>query len=137
MSAKRREQEAKQAVKDLQRTIDQVRAGIETGNTKSKKRPTSPTPLPVTFDEKIRKQQIENDNIEKDQKLKETTLRILFFFLTFETIIIFVLAFFQGFKVGGFQLEEWSFRVVIAGTLSQIAAMLVIAVKNLFPAKDS
>lgn len=122
-------------MKELQQTISQVRAELETGDVQFGSRHPSPTSLPVTIDEKIRKQQIENDNIEKDQRLKETTLRILFFFLTFETIIIFVLAFFQGFYAGGFHLEEWSFRLVIAGTLSQIAAMLIIAVKNLFPTK--
>jgi hypothetical protein len=135
MSSKQRELRTKRAVKELQETISQARAELETGDVQFDSRRTSPTPLPVTLDEKIRKQQIENDNIEKDQRLKETTLRILFFFLTFETIIIFVLAFFQGFHAGGFQLEEWSFRLVIAGTLSQIAAMLIIAVKNLFPTK--
>lgn len=135
MSSKQRELQTKRAVRELQQTISQARAELETGDIQFSGRSTSPTSLPVTIDEKIRKQQIENDNIEKDQRLKETTLRILFFFLTFETIIIFVLAFFQGFQAGGFHLEEWSFRLVIAGTLSQIAAMLVIAVKNLFPSK--
>lgn len=135
MSNKQRELQTKRAVKELQRTISQARAELETGDVRFSNRPASPTSLPVTIDEKIRKQQIENDNIEKDQRLKEATLRILFFFLTFETIIIFVLAFFQGFATGGFHLEEWSFRLVIAGTLSQIAAMLIIAVKNLFPTK--
>lgn len=135
MSNKQRELQTKRAVKELQRTISQARAELETGDVRFSNRPASPTSLPVTIDEKIRKQQIENDNIEKDQRLKEATLRILFFFLTFETIIIFVLAFFQGFTTGGFHLEEWSFRLVIAGTLSQIAAMLIIAVKNLFPTK--
>lgn len=135
MSSKQRELQTKRAVKELQQTINQVRAELETGDVQFGERHSSPTPLPVTIDEKIRKQQIQNDNIERDQRLKETTLRILFFFLTFETMIIFVLAFFQGFTVGGFHLEEWSFRLVIAGTLSQIAAMLIIAVKHLFPSR--
>jgi hypothetical protein len=127
---KRRERE----VKELQQTINQARAELATDDVQfaSRLSPASPS---ITIDQKIRNQQIINDNIEKDQNLKETTLRILFYFLTIETIIIFVLAFFQGFSAWGFHLEEWSFRLVIAGTLSQIAAMLIIAVKNLFPSK--
>ncbi|HMI09412.1 MAG TPA: hypothetical protein VK497_03385 [Candidatus Saccharimonadales bacterium] len=128
-----REQETKRAVKELQQTINQARADLA-GDEQFTSPPSPALPL-KTLDQKIRKQQIENDNIEKDQKLKETTLRILFYFLTAETAVIFCLAFFQGFSAWGFHLEEWSFRLVIAGTLSQIAAMLIIAVKNLFPGK--
>jgi len=125
----------KRAVKQLQQTISEARAELRADDVQFAPH-SSPTSLPpVTLDEKIRRQQIENDNIEKDQRLKETTLRILFYFLTAETIVIFTLAFFQGFQTGEFHLEEWSFRLVIAGTLSQIAAMLIIAVKNLFPSK--
>lgn len=131
---KQREQEAKRAVKELQQTINQARAELAADDVQFASR-LSPASPPITIDQKIRNQQIINDNIEKDQNLKETTLRILFYFLTIETIIIFILAFFQGFSAWGFQLEEWSFRLVIAGTLSQIAAMLIIAVKNLFPSK--
>jgi hypothetical protein len=128
-----RELQTKRAVKELQRSINQARADLA-DDVQFSARP-SPASQAVTIDQKIRKQQIQNDNIEKDQSLKETTLRILFYFLTAETIIIFCLAFFQGFSVWGFHLEEWSFRLVIAGTLSQIAAMLIIAVKNLFPSR--
>jgi hypothetical protein len=133
----RREQDrarmTKQAVKQLQKSVSQARAE-QAENIHFAAR-ASPTSLPVTIDQKIRKQQIENDNIEKDQKLKEATLRVLFYFLMAETLVIFLLAFVQGFSIYGFRLEEWSFRLVIAGTLSQIAAMLIIAVKNLFPSK--
>lgn len=88
-----------------------------------------------TIDQKIRRQQIDNDNKEKDQKLKEKTLYILFTFLSVETLIIFSLAFVQGFKFLGFSLDAWSFRLVVAGTLGQIATMLTIAVRHLFPRK--
>lgn len=90
---------------------------------------------PTTIDEKLRKQQIENDNAEKDQKLKEGTLKKLFIFLGIETAIIFVLAFLQGFSWSKFKLDQWSFRLVITATLGQITAMLTIAVQHLFPKK--
>jgi len=88
--------------------------------------------------ESARRKSIENDNLENDQKLKKTSLIILFSFLGIETVAIFVLAFIQG--AGGgpngwFYLDEWSFRLVMAGTLGQITAMLMVAIKHLFPKK--
>ncbi len=91
---------------------------------------------PKRLDQKIRRQQIENDIAEADQKLKIRTLFILFGFLSIETIVVFLLAFFQGWRTSGFHLEEWSFRIVIGATIGQITAMLTIAVQNLFPKKD-
>lgn len=91
---------------------------------------------PKRLDQKIRKQQIENDIAEADQKLKIRTLFILFGFLSIETIVVFMLAFFQGLHSYGFHLEEWSFRIVIGATIGQITAMLTIAVQNLFPKKE-
>jgi hypothetical protein len=89
----------------------------------------------IIRNEEVRNKKIDNDNKEKDQRLKEWTLTMLFTFLSAETALIFVFAFFQGFKVGGFSLDEWSFRLVLVGTLGQITAMLTIAVRHLFPKK--
>lgn len=90
---------------------------------------------PVTFDEKVRKQRIANDNAEKDQKLKEITLNKLFRFLGVETAVIFLLAFLQGSTWSRFKLDPWSFRLLTTATLGQITAMLTIAVRHLFPQK--
>lgn len=92
-----------------------------------------PDSKPETMDEKIRKQKIENDNIEKDQSLKKYTLISLFIFLGVETIVVFALAFFQGFELAGFNLDVWSFRIIVVATLGQITAMLSFAVRHLFP----
>jgi len=83
--------------------------------------------------ERARSKKIENDNAEKDQALKEKTLKILFIFLSLETIAIFMLALLQGFTWKGFGLDEWSFRLVITATIGQITAMLTIAIYHLFP----
>jgi len=99
------------------------------------------TQTPTTLDEKlseerIRTQRLANDSFEKDQHHKERTLRNLFRFLIAETVIIFILAFLQGFGRFWhvrFHLDEWSFRLVIAATIGQITAMLTIAVQHLFP----
>lgn len=100
---------------------------------------TTESPLtaqkPTTIDEKLRRQQIENDKLEKDQELKENTLKKLFRFLSIETAIIFALAFLQGFRWWRFKMDEWSFRLVITATIGQITAMLTIAVQHLFPKK--
>lgn len=93
------------------------------------------SPKAVPIDEKLRKQQIENDNVIRDQRLKEATLSKLFKFLSAETVIIFTFAFLQGFGWQSFYLEEWSFRILLSATILQITAMLTIAVQHLFPKK--
>ncbi|MFA5888653.1 MAG: hypothetical protein WCW47_01295 [Candidatus Paceibacterota bacterium] len=83
----------------------------------------------------LEKGQLENRAFEQDIGLKKNTLFILFWFLAAETVAIFVIAFFQGFKTGGFEIEGWSFRLLITATITQITVMLLIAVKHLFPNK--
>ena|SRR3989344_9099667 len=79
---------------------------------------------------------INNEGLRQDIKMKKGTLWVLFGFLAVETIAIFVLAFFQAVsKPWDFKLEEWSFRLLISATISQITVMLIIAVKHLFPQK--
>jgi len=92
---------------------------------------------PVPFDEAMRneKAKLENEALQQDIKLKKYTLIALFGFLTVETALIFVMTFFQGFEFGNFSLEEWSFRLLISATITQITVMLLIAVRHLFPQK--
>jgi len=80
---------------------------------------------------------IKNEGDRQDQVLKRKTLNRLFRLLYGETIVIFVLAFFQGFKYRGFNLDAVTLRIVVAATLTQIAAMLSIAVRHLFPARKA
>jgi hypothetical protein len=81
-----------------------------------------------------RAQKIKNDDAEQDIKLKRSTLRGLFRLLVVETIAIFALTAFQAMHWPlNFRLEEWSFRVLVGATLLQIATMLGVAVKYLFP----
>jgi len=97
---------------------------------------TTPKALPfreIVQNERARKQKIDNDNLESDQRLKSRSLVALFIFLAAETILVFLLAFAQGYKHHGFYLDEWSLRIIIVATLGQITAMLSIAVKHLFP----
>jgi hypothetical protein len=90
-----------------------------------------PSPLP---DEVTRRKQLENDALAQDIRLKEQTLQRLFVFLTIETVVIFAMAFMQAIHWPfGFNLDDWSFRLLLAATISQITFMLNIAVKNLFP----
>ncbi|MCL2094951.1 hypothetical protein FWH13_02425 [Candidatus Saccharibacteria bacterium] len=88
--------------------------------------------------ERARKQKIENDNSEDDQRQKKWLLEKLVWFLRVETVAFFVLAFLQGLlpNTGWFHLERWSFNLIIIATISQITAMLMIAVKHLFPKKN-
>lgn len=92
---------------------------------------------PVPIDQAIRneKGKLENASLLQDIKLKKYTLIALFCFLAVETVLIFVMSFFQGFKAWGFLMEEWSFRLLVSATITQITFMLLIAVRHLFPQK--
>ncbi|MDD5023413.1 MAG: hypothetical protein PHU63_04555 [Candidatus ainarchaeum sp.] len=92
-------------------------------------------PSPISVEDAIEQEakKIANEGRRQDINLKRKTLWILFGFLAFETLLIFILAFMQGFVFFGFHLEEWSFKLVVAATISQITIMLLVAVKHLFP----
>ncbi len=83
-----------------------------------------------------RRKELENTAFEQDIHLKKMTLVILFSFLSLETAVIFLVSFFQAFAFHGFALEEWSFKLLVAATITQITAMLLIAVKHLFPQRS-
>lgn len=85
--------------------------------------------------EKARTQKIKNDNMVSDQKMKKWSLVALFVFLGLESIAIFVVIFLQG-GDPSFYLEEWSFRILVAGTIYEIVQILKIAIKHLFPSKE-
>jgi hypothetical protein len=85
------------------------------------------------LEEEVRLARIENDIREKDQALKEQTLRWLFILLGIETGVVFVIAVMQGFHLVGFALDEWSLRLLLAATLVQTVSMLTIAIRHLFP----
>ncbi len=78
---------------------------------------------------------LQNAAFEQDMNLKKNTLIILFIFLAIETVVIFIITFLQGFKAWGFALQEWSFRLLISATITQITVMLLVAVQHLFPRK--
>lgn len=81
------------------------------------------------------RERIKNKGLNQDIDLKKVTLFVLFGFLAVETIAVFTIAFFQGFKFYEFQIEEWSFKLLIVATITQISYMLRFAVKHLFPNK--
>ena len=91
------------------------------------------------------KEKIKNEGLKQDIKLKKTTLITLFVFLSIETLLIFFFSYLQAIHVDCtklshphwglecFHLEEWSFKLLITATISQITIMLLVAVKHLFP----
>lgn len=132
-------------------SFEQILAEIRTTssharNTKSTSTSSAQVPAATTFQslidkEKVRaraldneKKQAENGLINKNQALKQLTLILLFILLFVESITLFVLTFFQGFKFYNFDLDHITLRIVIVATLVQISAMLTIAVRHLFPA---
>jgi hypothetical protein len=90
---------------------------------------------PIDIEQEVaRKQQLENENTAQDIRLKRVTIDRLFRFLAAETALIFVFTFFQAINwPAQFQLEDWSFRLVVSATIAQITGMLFVAVRYLFP----
>lgn len=84
-------------------------------------------------DELAKREKLRNVDIEQDIELKRLTLIILLWFLGVETFIIFSFAFLQATTFLNFRLEEWSFRLLVGATITQIYLMLRIAVEYLFP----
>lgn len=95
--------------------------------------PTETASIPAQTD--ARYQQLQNLALEQDIKLKGAAFNRLFTFLAIETVAVFIMSIFQALGLGGFHLEEWSFRLLLASTIVQITVMLSVAVKSLFPEK--
>jgi hypothetical protein len=87
-------------------------------------------------DELTRKERLKNDDAEQNIRLKRVVLNRLFWFLGIETVLIFTFTFLQATRWFGFLLEEWSFNILITATIAQIAGMLFVAVRYLFPTKE-
>lgn len=84
---------------------------------------------------KVREAELKNEATERDIILKERAFNILWKFLVVETGVIFFLVILQGFSSQYFHIEEWSFKLLIVATISQITYMLQVAIKHLFPVK--
>lgn len=79
------------------------------------------------------REEIKNRGIEQGIEHRKKTLTTLFYFLGIETFVIFLFTFLQAVNWLGFNLEEWSFKLLVTVTISQITIMLLVAVKYLFP----
>ncbi len=84
-------------------------------------------------DELAKREKLKNVDVEQDIKLKKLTLKVLLWFLGIETFVLFSFAFLQATTFLNFKLEEWSFRLLVSATITQIYLMLRIAVEYLFP----
>lgn len=131
----------------FKQVLNQIRTSSEDNNQLNRKYSTLLTPKQpsIPFDkllqqQRIRSQELNNDKkereidlISKNQSLKKLTLILLFVLLFAESLVLFVLAFFQGFSFYGFELDLWTLRIIVVASLIQISAMLTIAVQHLFP----
>lgn len=88
-------------------------------------------------EELVREKRLKNDDAAQNILLKRVVLDRLFWFLGIETSLIFLFTLFQatGWPFG-FELQEWSFNILITATIAQIAGMLFVAVRYLFPTKN-
>lgn len=88
-------------------------------------------------DELAKRENLKNQDFEQDIKLKKITLMVLLGFLAVETLLVFYFSFLQATKIWNFQLEKWSFDLLIGATITQIYYMLKVAVEYLFPKKGN
>jgi len=86
-------------------------------------------------EELAEREAIRNEGLKQDIRLKRNTLFALFALLACETAVLFYLTYLQGVELNHFHMEEWSFKLLIGATITQITVMLQVAVKHLFPSK--
>ncbi|MBT3817354.1 MAG: hypothetical protein HOE80_01125 [Candidatus Magasanikbacteria bacterium] len=91
----------------------------------------------VTKSAEEKRKELENEDYAQDIKLKKKTLNRLFWFLGIESLLIFIFTWYQATHWLNFSLEEWSFKLLLSSTILQITYMLQMAIKYLFPNKDS
>lgn len=91
--------------------------------------------VPILEEINRRGKLLKNKALDQDISLKKWTLIALFIFLAIETLLIFFYSFLQATMFLSFELEEWSFKLLVTATLLQITFMLQVAVKHLFPNK--
>jgi len=84
-------------------------------------------------DELAKREELKNKDLGQDIQLKKTTLNALLYFLGIESAIVFAFALFQATGFLRFNLEEWSFRILVGATVTQNYFILRIAVEYLFP----
>lgn len=84
-------------------------------------------------DELTRAQRIKNDDAEQNIMLKKVVLNRLFKYLGIETTFVFLFVLLQATHWIGFSLQDWTFDILITATIAQIAGMLFVAVRYLFP----
>lgn len=74
---------------------------------------------------------------DEDHELKKGFAKYLRNLLLIQTVLIFVLIFFQAFKFLGFNLNDYIFYILISGTLIESYFLVQIIVRHLFPIKKA
>lgn len=87
-----------------------------------------------SFDDKKKNQKLAHDN--QDHTLKIWTAIFLVVLLYLQSLAIFLLVFYQGFKFRGFDLDKYIFYILITGVLTESYFLVRIIVEHLFPKKD-
>lgn len=82
------------------------------------------------------REKLKNNAFAQDIGFKKVTCIILFTFLAFEIALTFLFTYFQAIHLQGFRLDEWSFRILLGATITQITFMIQRAVQYLFPDKS-
>lgn len=80
-------------------------------------------------------EKIEVADREQDVKLKKISAWFIFSMLAAETLALFTILFFDGFRLGGFHIEDNTLKIVATCTIAQVAYMVKIIISYLFSSK--
>lgn len=98
------------------------------GNIKKlRARPQQPVPL---------QQELDTEDIalkKQHRELRELIQKKVFKLLWVQLFFLFALLLLQGFRLGGFQLNEWAFGILVNGALVQTFFIVRFIVAHLFP----
>jgi hypothetical protein len=78
----------------------------------------------------------ELEDLKIDRELKKTVAKIVFVFLGIESILLFVVLFFQGFAPSEFHIGDRTLEIFLPATIIQISSMAVIVTKYLFSKRE-
>lgn len=75
------------------------------------------------------------EELTTDRSLKKKVAFWVFALLFFETVLLFVILLFQGFLLGGFNINETTLNIFVPATIIQVSSMAIIITKYLFSVK--
>lgn len=88
-----------------------------------------------SLEAELEKSKNELEELKTDRDLKKKVACAVFGLLFLETILLFVILFFQGFVYKNFNMHDTTLNIFVPVTILQISSMAIIITKYLFSVK--